>query len=291
MNKIPLVSVIIPTYNRAQALKRALESVIKQTHTNLEIIIVDDNSNDNTMALVNDFIEKDKRIIFLKNDRNKGNGSCRAMGMGASKGAFISFLDDDDEWLENKIDLQLKKAREINTPVLILCNGFDFVRMQRFSMDLTIPDGFIFFKKNKIPLSYGLPNPSHWFFSRAVFEKVGNFDASFRSSVDLDYLLRIFLNKIPIYYFNIPLVRRYRLGDKEYVSQTGEKGIHFKEQLLKKHYAVLSRDKQFIFRLHYSIGKDYLSINSRKNARVWFLKALKLRPYKVEIVAKILKAF
>ena len=281
-----LVSVIIATYNRAQWLKRALKSVIKQTHKNLEIIIVDDNSNDNTPELVNDFIKNDKRIIFLRNEKNQGIGFNRGAGLSVSKGAFISFLDDDDEWLENKIEYQLKKAKELNAPVLILCNGYDYVRIQKYSMDLSAPEGFIHFRKNTTPLGYSLPSPSHWFFSRAVFETVGNYDPDLRSWADAAYLLRISLNKIPIYYCNKLLVRRYRLENEEYVSQVGEKWICSKELFLNKYYNAVRKDRYFLFRFYYSMGKDCLKINNKKKARSYFLKSLKLRPYKLDIAVK-----
>jgi glycosyltransferase involved in cell wall biosynthesis len=283
-----LVSVIITTYNRAEYLKRALASVINQTHKDLEIIIVDDNSDDDTSELVSDFSKMDKRILSLRNDKNQGYGFGRKLGMEISKGAFISFLDDDDEWLENKIKYQLIKAKELNTPTLILCNGFDSVRIEEFAMAQSVPDGFIHFKKNKTPLGYALPSPSHWFFSKAVFETVGSYDASFRSWADSDYLLRIFLNEIPIYYFNELLVRRYRLENKEHVSQVGETWNYSKEKFLKKHYQHINKDRNFLFRFYYSIGKDYLKINNKIKARNYFLKALKLKPYKIDIAFKII---
>lgn len=286
-----LVSVIIPTYNRAEYLKRALESVIKQTHKSLEIIIVDDNSNDDTLGLVKNFLNDDKRIIFLRNNKNLGIGFSRGSGLNISRGAFISLLDDDDEWLENKIESQLKKSKELNTPALILCNGFDYARAQRCAMDQSTPDGFIHIKNNKTPLDYALPNPSHWFFSRIVFEIVGNYDPDFRSWSDQDYLLRIFLNKIPIYYFNELLVKRYRFERKEHASQVSEKWICSKELFLKKHFNTIKKDRYFLFRLYYSIGKDCLKINDKVKAGSYFLKSLKLRPYKLDIAAKYLKTF
>lgn len=286
-----LVSVIIPTYNRAQYLKRALESVIKQTHKNLEIIIIDDNSTDDTYTLVNHFIENDNRIILLRNDKNQGYSFGRASGMEASKGAFIAFLDDDEEWVVNKIECQLKEARKINTPALIICNGYDYVRTEEFSMDLKMPDGFIRFRDNEIPLGRALPNPSHWFFSRAVFEATGNYDTSFRSWADSDYLLRIFLNKIPIYFFNQLLVKRYRIENEGHVSKVGEPWINSKEKFLKKHFNVIRRDHHFLFRFYYTLGKDCIRINNKNKARSYFLKGLALKPYKLDLALKALKTF
>jgi len=106
----PLVSIIIPTYNRSQYLKRAINSVLNQTYDNIELIIVDDNSNDDTMFIIKNF--KDKRIRYIKNLRNMGSSFSRNEGLAISKGEYINFLDDDDILLPRKIQLQINRFQE-----------------------------------------------------------------------------------------------------------------------------------------------------------------------------------
>jgi glycosyltransferase involved in cell wall biosynthesis len=101
----PLVSVVIPTSNRANLLKRALESVLSQTYRKLEILVIDDASRDNTRAVVEAF--KDDRIRYLRHDINLGGSAARNSGIRAAKGHFIAFLDDDDEWVPEKTQKQL----------------------------------------------------------------------------------------------------------------------------------------------------------------------------------------
>jgi len=98
----PLVSVVIPTYNHAHFLKRAVESVLRQTYSNFEIIVVDNNSSDNTKTVLDEFA--DERInYFLIN--NKGSiAASRNMGIRNSCGSWIAFLDSDDYWYEGKLD-------------------------------------------------------------------------------------------------------------------------------------------------------------------------------------------
>jgi len=93
----PKVSVIIPTRNRANLLSRAIKSVLNQTFRNFELIIVDDESTDNTKKVVKNFQKKDSRIkyIFLKN--HKGVARARNTGIKNSKGEYIAFLDDDEK--------------------------------------------------------------------------------------------------------------------------------------------------------------------------------------------------
>lgn len=111
MTNNPLVSVIIPTFKRSEFLIRAVQSVLNQTYTNIEIIVVDDNDGENdyrknTIANLTKFIE-DGVIIYLKHHQNKGLPTARNTGIGIAKGEFIAFLDDDDEWLSEKIAKQV----------------------------------------------------------------------------------------------------------------------------------------------------------------------------------------
>jgi glycosyltransferase involved in cell wall biosynthesis len=108
----PLVSVIITTKNRAKLLTDAINSVINQTYKNLEIIVVDDASTDDTESIVTDFIKQDRRIIYVKNPFQLGANPSRNRGIKLAKGVFVTGLDDDDMFLENRIELLLKNHDE-----------------------------------------------------------------------------------------------------------------------------------------------------------------------------------
>jgi glycosyltransferase involved in cell wall biosynthesis len=94
----PLISIIIPTYNRAQVISKTLESIIAQTFTDWECIIVDDGSTDNTEEVIDNYIKKDSRFRYFKRpqDRIKGPNSCRNFGFELSKGSWINWFDSDD---------------------------------------------------------------------------------------------------------------------------------------------------------------------------------------------------
>jgi glycosyltransferase involved in cell wall biosynthesis len=91
----PLVTVIIPTYNRARLLGRAIDSVLAQIFTDFELIIVDDGSVDNTRQLVLGYA--DQRIRYLRHERNQGANAARNTGVRAATGKYVAFLDSDDE--------------------------------------------------------------------------------------------------------------------------------------------------------------------------------------------------
>ena len=104
------VSVIIPTYNSGKYIEECINSVINQTYTNLEIIVVDDCSNDNTLSILKKY--KDKRIKLIKLEENKGVSYARNRGIDFSSGEFICFLDSDDYWYLDKIEKQVKFMKD-----------------------------------------------------------------------------------------------------------------------------------------------------------------------------------
>lgn len=101
----PLVSVIMPCYNAENNIEEAIQSVLKQKYKNIELIIIDDNSSDNTIEILNCIT--DARVIKIFSNKNQGAGISRNKGIEKAKGRFIAFLDSDDFWLENKLSEQI----------------------------------------------------------------------------------------------------------------------------------------------------------------------------------------
>lgn len=101
-----LVSIIMPSYNTAKFIADTIQSVLNQTYTNWELIIVDDCSNDNTDEIVSNF--QDERIHYLKNELNSGAAVSRNRALKEAKGKWIAFLDSDDLWMSEKLEKQAK---------------------------------------------------------------------------------------------------------------------------------------------------------------------------------------
>lgn len=116
------VSVIIPTYNREFCIERAIHSVLNQSFTDFELIVVDDASNDNTANIIHQF--KDDRIHYVKHPKNKGASAARNTGIRLAKGEYIALLDSDDEWHPEKLVLQLELMRHTFPNVHVSCTGF-----------------------------------------------------------------------------------------------------------------------------------------------------------------------
>ncbi len=115
---IMIISIIIPTYNRAKKIAEALKSIQTQTFQDWEVIVVDDGSKDNTQEQIQQCIQKDTRIRYIRHDINRGAQAARNTGIKAAKGEWISFLDSDDQWLPESLELRMKLAQKDNSSVV-----------------------------------------------------------------------------------------------------------------------------------------------------------------------------
>lgn len=202
-----LVSVIIPSYNSGKFLNKAIESVINQTYKNLEIIIVNDGSIDETEKIAKDWQEKNERIKYLKHQKNRGPSAARNTGIRNSQGEYIAFLDADDIWLPQKTEIQLKEIKERNVD-LIFSNWYIWepekgIKVKAFDSN-PIQDNRENLLNFLIKKNFG--NPSTSLFQKISLEKIGLFDQKLRSSEDYDLWIRFCLNGMKIAFIEQPFV-------------------------------------------------------------------------------------
>ena len=112
-----LVSIVMPNYNSERFLPQTIESVLNQTYTNWELLIVDDCSTDGSVALIKGYAEKDERVKLFQNEINRGAAYARNFALQKAKGKWIAFLDSDDLWMREKLEKQISFMEE---------NGYDF---------------------------------------------------------------------------------------------------------------------------------------------------------------------
>lgn len=115
--KPPVVSVIMPSFNSEKFIGEAILSVIKQDYINLELIIIDDNSSDNSLKIIKKFQNQDERIKLIKLNSNKGPGFARNEGLKVALGKYITFLDSDDLWKIDKLKTQIPIMERLSIPV------------------------------------------------------------------------------------------------------------------------------------------------------------------------------
>ena len=184
----PKVSVIILTYNRHLLLRKAILSVLNQTFQDFEIIVIDDASKEETRFIMDEFT--DERIRYFRHNVNKGEGCARNTGLKYVKGKYIAFLDDDDEWLPEKLDLQvtlLKGSPEDVGVVYTGCMRVNTVSGEVLGVYIPQKRGDIF----RELLTTNFVIPSSVLMKKECLEKVGMFDESIDYGLDYDMWIRI----------------------------------------------------------------------------------------------------
>lgn len=179
-NKDVLVSVVMATYNRSKFIGRGIKSVLDQTYKNLELIIVDDNANilderRKTEEVVQSF--NDERIKYIKNENNLGGAATRNVGIYAARGQYISFLDDDDMYLPDKLKVEVSGMIE---------NGWDFCCMDGATFDLEenpvserhqkLRNGMSKEDLIRVNLIYQISGTNSFMFRASTLKNVGGFD-------------------------------------------------------------------------------------------------------------------
>ena len=130
-----MISVIIPVYNVEDYLHVCINSVLRQSYQDFEIICIDDASTDSSLEILEYFAQKDSRVKILKNDSNKGQGYSRNKGLGMAKGKYISFLDGDDWFSPNTFEISIKKIKQDNLDFLIFKNIVYYDEPQEFGFE------------------------------------------------------------------------------------------------------------------------------------------------------------
>ena len=194
----PLVSVIIPTYNRRWILAEAIESVLSQTFCDHELIVVDDGSTDGTESLLKSF--DDITVVFQE---NRGVSAARNRGIAQSSGKFLAFLDSDDLWLPEKLAAQMAffdkqpSARICQTQEIWIRNGKRIHPKKRHRKI-----SGMFFEQS---LELCLVSPSAVVINKNLMEEMGGFDETLPACEDYDLWLRIGASH-PVYLVDLPLV-------------------------------------------------------------------------------------
>ena len=265
MNTEPTVSVIIPTYNRAHLITRAIRSVLDQTYGDFELIVVDDGSTDNTEGIVNGF--NDPRIRYIRHDKNRGVAAARNTGIKAARGSYIAFQDSDDEWLPAKMEKQLQAFKNASPKVGVVYSG-----IWRIEGNKRKHIGYHDKKGKEEDLCHNLLKKSFIYIPSAVvrkecFTKVGMFDGEISPADDWELWIRI----SKYYHFKYvkgPLTRVYFTPDS--LSSHMDEYVQAYQIILIKHEDEFKKDRKifsaYLLLLgsslcangHFLQGKDYL---------------------------------
>ena len=220
------ISVIIPTFNRKDTLKRAIQSVVMQSYTPYEIIVIDDGSDDGTKEWLKDNFPNVKYIYQM----NSGVSSARNKGIKFARGDWIALLDSDDEWLPSKLKDQANEielnpaAKFLHTNEIWIRNGVRVNQMKKHKKY----GGYIFEKC----LDMCRISPSSVLIKKDIFDEIGMFDETLKVCEDYDLWLR-FASKYPVHFLDQPLIKKYG-GHSDQLSKVDDGIESYRIRSLKK---------------------------------------------------------
>lgn len=306
----PLVSVIIPTHNRAIRVSRAIDSALAQTHTTVEVIVIDDGSTDDTEEWVGARYGDDPRVRYLKRP-NGGPAAARNTGLEAASGAYIAFLDSDDEWLPWKLEFQLGCLQHSPSAGMtwtdmaaVDADGVPVAdrylrRMYRHYSEIRLTDAFDSSLIVPAGMAPGSPSARVWLgrifpmmlggnlvhtstalltASRAA--AVGGFDESLRTTgEDFDYHLRTCAAG-PVAFADVPTTV-YRVGAPdqltlpEHMAQMARNYLRTLEKAIARGGVDPRAGRRAIAGAHGWLGEELLEMGERPDARRHLIKALR----------------
>jgi teichuronic acid biosynthesis glycosyltransferase TuaG len=264
-----LVTVCIATYNRRELLYATIETILSQTYENLQIIIVDDHSSDDTEQFVKESIlGRDKRVVYLRHDENRGLAAARNTAIFHAEGKFYTFCDDDDRWEKEFIEKFVKLARHYNAGWCFACGGkYTNALGTIVSMTNDVEYGL----REYIQLGYTPPIASQFYFVESL-RKAGGYNEALRSGIDHDLWFRLAKLNIKIKTIPIPMSVQNSSIDIDRITTNYHKRISeikasleiWRDDLVSMYgvnfydrysQAYLEREKLFLFNLYLTEGQ------------------------------------
>lgn len=252
------MSVVIPSYNRASLLERSVRSVLRQSYSDLEVIVVDDGSDDDTERVIRNL--DDPRITYEAHDRSRGAPAARNTGLEAAAGDLIAFQDSDDVWLDHKLERQVAALEEAPDEV-----GFVFSGLWRhkgedklFFPALETVRGRLARRRPELRdfLEEPLMATQTCVAKAECFDAVGGFDERLPRSQDWELSIRL-ARSYRARFLNDPLVESYLQPDS--LSKDHAAYVQAREMILNKHRKLFDRHPKIVARHYYRMGNYALS--------------------------------
>ena len=292
-NEKGLVTVVITTCRRSpKIVRRAVQSVVNQTYSKWELILVDDSPNDyeyrQEVKMTIMCLKVNNNIRYVANEKNSGVSISRNKGLGMATGEFIAYLDDDDEWLPEKLQKQVNALNRTSSNVALVYNPFykrqegnDKLELIKRPLrsgslyEVLMHDGNIF---------GGMSMP---LMRTECLRKIGGFDIKMQYSEDMDLWLRIAQN-YEVISFDDPLVIYY-VHEGEQLTSNPEKKIIGLEHLYEKNKRYMDEHKEVKWKRNLRLIGFYLDVGNRKKAFAIWRQTVLLCPINILVNIKSLK--
>lgn len=278
---MPIVSVIIPTFNRANVIEDALKSALNQTLLDIEILVCDDASTDATIGIVESFQKRDPRVYLLSLSENQGSAAARNLGLRTARGKYIAFLDSDDVWGPEKLEFQVKRMNSEPEEVGVCICGATIIKNGDASCPvLYIPrcewEHETFHKFVTRKMTFLTPTV---LFRRNCLKRIDLMVPDMRRNQDEEFLLRLFSDcKLAVIQQSLAVINLVVSSKNTYLAQV-EVALPYHL----RHYELVRRRLGWWTAATYR-GKIYLSvlceaIRERQWYAIWHYSTLRIRGY------------
>lgn len=279
----PIVSIILPTYNRAHLIEKSIGSVLTQTFINFELIVVDDGSTDMTESILKNI--NDNRIRYIKYNKRRGANYARNTGIKVANADYIAFQDSDDIWYPNKLEKQVSCMQHSPSNVAIIYSAFwrieneqkEYISSNVIGMD----QNFLFIallKENFITTPTLL-------IKKECFKKVGLFDENLPRFQDWELVIR--LSKLYHFnYINEATINSYVQLDS--ISLNNKAQTIALEMIVKKHLLDFLKYKKLLISHYETIGIGFYLEGNTKKANFYLMKAYRLNLLNLKLLIKYL---
>lgn len=293
---LPLISIIIPTYNRAHLISETLDSILMQTYKNWECIIIDDNSTDDTALLLDDYAKKDHRFQYYRRpqEKIKGPNSCRNYGFEISKGEYVKWFDSDDLMCFNLLENQVKVLNDQIECIVCKVAFYDFEHDSIFKENKIYSDNLIedYLIGN---IAFYISGP---LWKRSFLnEQKSLFDETIHNLDDWDFNLRMLYQGPYIVYLHEALIK-YRIHKESLSHEIGK--LNFNEiqsefKAIRKHILLIAQNKKassnklkiYLKNRHKYILREALVVNSKQ--KFFYLKELLILEFQLFQFLELMK--
>ena len=278
----PLVSIIVPTFGRPELLETAIRSVISQTYDRWELLVIDDNGEGRsagaeTQLLLDRYLD-DGRIRYLRHEANLGGSQARNTGISAANGEYIAFLDDDDEWLPHKLELQCGRLRRLEPDHGAVYCGY-YVESAALSTVTPVPARSFVEPFPRILVDNFIGTTSTLLCRKSVFDEVGMFDTKLPAAQDRELLVRI-CRSYRLACIHEPLVR-FNWHDGIRVTKQLEKKLEAQELIYSRYQDELRRHPALHTKYLVDQAKLQLQCGQAQLAAKTFLRAWLASPLNI----------
>lgn len=278
---LPSISVILPTFNRAYCITPAIESVLRQTYSDLELIVVDDCSSDETQALLAAI--SDPRLRVIRHDQNRGAAGARNTGIGAARAQLIAFQDSDDEWCITMLERHLKRRAELGPDFEVtycakVVHGRDNHGNfgPRFAAYVPSP-------KRKLVegdilaeiLEHAIASTQTLVVTKRLLDLAGGFDETLKVGEDWELTIRL-ARHTKFGFIADPLVVTRLMGDS--ITHRRLDGAHTLRVIMEKHHDLIVGDRRLRAAQEFQIGRIYQRAGLYRAAIPRLFTAVRLKP-------------